>query len=78
MTFHVKLTISTHCLSQLHGHGLFSEILLIAGLDLDGISPDYLLDLSALEAHLRLTHDLGLRPCILSVLTALRQVLALA
>lgn len=58
-----ELTVGAHCLSQLERHRLGVQILLVSRLDFDGIRPDDLLDLSALEAHLGLAHNLCLGAC---------------
>lgn len=58
-----ELTIRTHRLAQLHFHYIRLEVMLVTGLNLYGIRPNDLLDLSTLEAHLRFSHGLRLRAC---------------
>ena len=62
-----RLTVGTHGFPQLHGDDVLLELPLVARLYFHSIRPDDLLDLSALEAHLRLPHDLRLRACVAGI-----------
>lgn len=53
-----ELTVSAHSLAQLHSNGISLQFSLVARLDFHCVCSDDLLNLAALEAHLRLSHDL--------------------